>query len=185
MKACCNTIICCLKLYFISHMVQMKVLQKSIQVRFNKTLYPTWFRWKTYIIISLIIYISTLYPTWFRWKRPALACLSSPSYFISHMVQMKVQGPWAGSNAVTTLYPTWFRWKLTGVARKIAYEFALYPTWFRWKTVNNAYAVEFSTDLYIPHGSDERKTTLVRRFRPYALYPTWFRWKKNHPCEEV
>ena len=54
---------------FISHMVQMKeVCAKRLKINDR-----------------------TLYPTWFRWKSTGTITYSEVANFISHMVQMKVK----------------------------------------------------------------------------------------------
>jgi len=127
-----------------------------------------------------------LYPTWFRWKRvlPAVGSRrislyiphgsdeSSPIYcvfhnfprFISHMVQMKGFMHRLKRKRILPLYPTWFRWKCGHQSLMLYLLQSLYPTWFRWK-FSPPNAIKLSCNLYIPHGSDER--------RPVALFQHW------------
>ena len=119
---------------FISHMVQMKVLQLHDSSLTGLSLYPTWFRWKVFVEPSFWVQGYPLYPTWFRWKlhyqchaeclsylyiphgsderlRPGVNALIHYD-FISHMVQMK-GSPLADLYFfIAALYPTWFRWKM-------------------------------------------------------------------------
>ena len=95
---------------FISHMVQMKGTDLTEGGVDPKTLYPTWFRWKSTILsytrsckslyiphgsdesgadFALLFTSNTLYPTWFRWKCMKATIESIEDNFISHMVQMK------------------------------------------------------------------------------------------------
>ena len=154
---------------------------------------------KATLMMTPCPYFFPLYPTWFRWKeclrfrKADVLALYIPHgsdeslqrrnfrlwplcYFISHMVQMKVQRTRAG------------RWP----------HLPLYPTWFRWK--HHRYKLQgWCNGLYIPHGSDERGLSLAANAlstyfishmvqmkvyrcnqtpaRGNALYPTWFRWK--------
>ena len=77
-------------LVFISHMVQMKACAERSRLYGQRSLYPTWFRWK-YEISSNALYTND---------------------FISHMVQMKDMKFPQMRSIPTTLYPTWFRWKM-------------------------------------------------------------------------
>ena len=141
---------------FISHMVQMKVRQLIFINVIRHTLYPTWFRWKLKNEAEgQCLRFFALYPTWFRWKslttssvRPFL------SFFISHMVQMKVLFKKKIMTLILTLYPTWFRWKSGSGRGKDLQCSTLYPTWFRWKRLDKT-TIQTESSLYIPHGSDE------------------------------
>ena len=140
---------------FISHMVQMKLIQVSAYADNEVALYPTWFRWNPNSCWGRGILGTALYPTWFRWNsvhqiRPAEwfylyiphgsdeTVRNRPfhffsTYFISHMVQMKLS---AQSTSLytqfPTLYPTWFRWNELSPTRLVCPQDTLYPTWFRW-----------------------------------------------------
>ena len=134
--------------YFISHMVQMKVIIPVVNQNPNTLLY--------------IPHGSD--------ERQALHCTikNQQSHFISHMVQMKVRCVrvcyswwdiylyiphgsderkvyYRASNETTALYPTWFRWKGKQHSVIWAWLHPLYPTWFRWKTRwNSGYNYAFS-----------------------------------------
>ena len=68
---------CELYVNFISHMVQMKAMQRIDR--------------KRYVDFAL-------YPTWFRWKRDSLFIYHAEFRFISHMVQMKAPRMGAGTH---------------------------------------------------------------------------------------
>ena len=122
---------------FISHMVQMKAGAERSRLYGQRSLYPTWFRWKSIEQALKENKLTTLYPTWFRWKFSAIFLLPTvielyiphgsdernEAYqvknlkilFISHMVQMKVFLVHLSSFPVLPLYPTWFRWKIVSL----------------------------------------------------------------------
>ena len=56
----------------------------------------------------------------------------------------------------------------------------LYPTWFRWKDLLWIATTRQGKTLYIPHGSDERKSLCKTLWVSTTLYPTWFRWKQAY-----
>ena len=60
---------------------------------------------------------------------------------------------------------------------------SLYPTWFRWK-IMKLHELDSHSLLYIPHGSDERKSRYYTVSAKNALYPTWFRWKLGENKKE-
>jgi len=187
---------------FISHMVQMKEKILIVCSETKPTLYPTWFRWK------MSINISVKYPT---------------RFFISHMVQMKdtprkdrdiwlkplyiphgsdescwfclffswchllyiPHGSDERMNSAICFFTAFFLYiphgsderkhPRNGQRSEIP---SLYPTWFRWKLTTSNLQIANLITLYIPHGSDERYDKPKDKNTPrWPLYPTWFRWK--------
>ncbi len=167
--------------YFISHMVQMKLIFLWEAWQLRQSLYPTWFRWNDCSECIAFSILLTLYPTWFRWNLfqghlkqlifcnfishmvqmklifGILSIAFAISFFISHMVQMKQLFDIyvAQENADFISHMVQMK-RLHG--HSSIYQRAkapLYPTWFRWN-----YIMKFKCDaiyypLYIPHGSDE------------------------------
>jgi len=142
------------------------------------TLYPTWFRWKFYLVLYFFCLQSVLYiphgsderAFFLGWKKGVLR-------FISHMVQMKgFLTIFLIVFVVSTLYPTWFRWKvgikhifanskLSFISHMVQMKGTIWRSSFLSEPCFISHMVQmkafyiflftFLSYLYIPHGSDE------------------------------
>ena len=156
----------------------MKETWQDDHCKQNSPLYPTWFRWKKWIVEEMVwnsqfLYIphgsdeSFITVFSFLWlghlyiPHGSDESVNKPSgadyfiFFISHMVQMKDTSTPSYSNLFTHLYiphgSDESRWTLDIKSRV--------------------------SQLYIPHGSDERSPVSQVSQILKTLYPTWFRWK--------
>ena len=147
------------KVYFISHMVQMKDPPRLL-LRHGKTfsLYPTWFRWK----YSSAVKNYSLYKLYIphgsdESDSQIVEAHLFKTYFISHMVQMKVLKETPLKSKIPYLYiphgsdesgikHTWGNLKSSFISHMVQMK----------ATLDNSVSVP-EKFLYIPHGSDERQ----------------------------
>ena len=128
-----------------------------------------------------------------------LGCNLCPN-FISHMVQMKLEGVLWRMRGQLALYPTWFRWNkaVSYICNTWPENFishmvqmkqgndgkcgqpplSLYPTWFRWNRTTGADYNERRRPLYPTWFRWNFGITAFTNSSVSALYPTWFRWNQ-------
>ena len=144
-----------------------------------------------------------LYPTWFRWKLLLCQIYSITfGYFISHMVQMKavrsVPNPPTsylyiphGSDESRSFHKKASDAIAYFISHMVQMKGDLTRRPSKVKTAFISHMVQMKEDedlppctpdeqLYIPHGSDERRFTDASILEAMStLYPTWFRWKSS------